>query len=205
MVAGERGISARATVSDEAGSVLAHLAGGARLPLVIGEGRFSAGSTTYELSIAVETPLFAPPVTPTSNHGETATLTPTLNHDQRLLLLALTERALRSGTRSVVSLPTSSEAAARRLVVTRQPKADYLCQKLARMGVRGLHGAPDQLAATRRFSLVEYALATQLVIRRSPPARRHAAVGSLGELLQLAGEWGVVTIETRRLLLSCAD
>jgi len=156
-----------ATVSDDAGSVHAFLAPGAHLPLVFGRTtvRFSAGATTYELSIELDAPLFLPQLKPIDRQGETTTFGPTLNRDQRLLLLALTESALRSGDRSISGLPTSAEAAQRLgWSLTRfNRKLDYLCQKLTRLGVRGLHGGPDQLAANRRFRLVEYALAARLV------------------------------------------
>lgn len=161
------GTQLTATVSDDTGSVHAFLAPGAHLPLVFGRTtvRFSAGATTYELSIELDTPVFEPQPQAVIRHGETTTFGPTLNHDQRLLLLALTERALRSGDRSISGLPTSAEAAQRLgWSLTRfNRKLDYLCQKLSQLGVRGLHGGPDQLAANRRFRLVEYALAARLV------------------------------------------
>ena len=42
-------------------------------------------------------------------------------------------------------------------------KLDNVCQKLARAGIRGLHGEPGRLAVNRRARLVEYALAARLV------------------------------------------
>jgi hypothetical protein len=44
-------------------------------------------------------------------------------------------------------------------------KLDNVCQKLAAQGVRGLHGAPGQLASSRRARLVEYAIAVRMVTR----------------------------------------
>lgn len=156
-----------ATVSDEAGSIQAFLAPGGRLPLVVGRTtvRFSAGATTYELSIELETPPFVSPLPSAVGGGDTTRSGPALNHDQRLLLLALAERPLRAGHPAISSIPTSAEAA-RRLgwSLTRfNRKLDYLCQKLARIGVQGLHGGSGNLAANRRFRLVEYALAARLV------------------------------------------
>ena len=172
-----------ATVSDNEGMLHAVLAPGAHLPLVFGRTtvRFSAGATTYELSIELDAPLFLPRPQAVNRQGETTTFGPTLNHDQRLLLLALTETALRSGERSVSGLPTSAEAAERLgWSLTRfNRKLDYLCQKLTRLGVRGLHGGPDQLASNRRFRLVEYALAARLITSDELPLLEEVAPSSL--------------------------
>jgi hypothetical protein len=42
-------------------------------------------------------------------------------------------------------------------------KLDSVCSKLSKVGVRGLHGRPGELASSRRARLVEYALAVRLV------------------------------------------
>ena len=42
-------------------------------------------------------------------------------------------------------------------------KLDNVCDKLTKLGVRGLHGDAARLATSRKARLVEYALATQLV------------------------------------------
>lgn len=164
------------TVADgasDSGAYLAYLASGAQLPLVFPQTivRFSAGATTYELSINLDDAVFVPPpITPLTT-GETTAGGVSLTPEQRLLLLALTERALRSGNRSPSTLPTSAEAA-RRLGWTLTKfnrKLDNVCQKLARAGVQGLHGGPDQLASSRRYRLVEYAIAARLVDVRDLP------------------------------------
>jgi hypothetical protein len=160
-----------ATISDGSTgrqSYLAYLAPAAHLPLVFTTTvvRFSAGSTTYELSVKLNVSVFDPPPAHLSaTVGQTTAGRLNLTAEQRLLLVALTETALRSGDRSVSTLPTSAEAAARLgwSITKFNRKLDNVCRKLSDIGVRGLHGGPDQLAANRRFRLVEYALAARLV------------------------------------------
>ena len=160
------GTQLTATVSNEAGTLQAFLAPGARLPLVFGTTtvRFSAGATTYELDVRLDDPLFDPPIA-SAVVGETTASAPNLNDDQLLLLLALAEPTLRSADRSVSSIPSSQEAAASLgwTIARFNRKLDYLCQKLARLGVRGLYGGPQRLASNRRFRLVEYVLAARLI------------------------------------------
>ena len=64
-------------------------------------------------------------------------------------------------------LPSSAEAAERLgwTITKFNRKLDNVCQKLQRLGVRGLHGGPDRLASNRRTRLIEYAVATRLVTR----------------------------------------
>jgi hypothetical protein len=109
--------------------------------------------------------------------GETTTGRVAFTPDQKLLILALAEDILRRG-RGQGAVPPS-RAAAERLgwTMTRfNRKLDNVCEKLTRLGVRGLHGSVDRTASTRRARLVEYALASQLVTRHDlvlldvPPA-----------------------------------
>ena len=165
-----RGDRLTATVSDLAGRLEAFLAPGAVLPIVFSETivRFTAGPTTYELSLLHQGSIAGaeraePPETGSTTVGKVA-----LTRDQRLLILSLAEPALRGDGRSATSMPSSPEAA-RRVGWTNTKftrKLDNVCQKLAAMGVRGLHGAPGQLASNRRARLVEYALAVRLVSAR---------------------------------------
>jgi hypothetical protein len=159
-----------ATGSDRAGRLEAFLAPGAVLPLVFEETvvRFAAGPTNYELSIHI--PGNRHDLDPRVGHafGETTIGRVDMTRDQRLLIVALAEPALRGDGRSATALPSSSQAA-RRLGWTTTKfnrKLDNVCQKLAAMGVRGLHGGPGMLASNRRARLVEYALAVRLVSRR---------------------------------------
>jgi hypothetical protein len=159
-----------ATVSDIHGLVQAWLGPGAQVPLVSAHTvvYFTAGPTTYELEIYLAEPPFvvaAPVLDAGGASGPTTKGGLALTEKQRLLLLSLTERALRRGDRSATSI-ASSKAAAQRLgwtLVAFNRQLDNLCQKLTLIGVRGLHGDTENLAANRRARLAEYALAARLV------------------------------------------
>ena len=67
-----------------------------------------------------------------------------------------------------------SGAAAQRLgwTITKfNRKLDNVCEKLAKLGVRGLHGDASRLATSRKARLVEHALATQLVTEAASISR----------------------------------
>jgi hypothetical protein len=147
--------------------VQAWLAPGARLPIVFARSSvwFTAGPTTYEFDIhLVDAPFSAAvpesPVDGSTTYGRTS-LTP----EQRLMLVALAEPMLRRRARGAVNAPSSAEAAARLgwTITKFNRKLDNVCQKLDRMGVRGLHGGPERLASDRKARLIEYALATRIV------------------------------------------
>lgn len=156
-----------ATVSDEAGLLQAWLAPGARLPLVFQKTvvLFSAGPTTYEVNILLDEAPFVPVAMAASEVGSTTIGRVSFTPDQQRLVLALCEPVLRGGTRGAGTIPSSAAAAARLgWTLTRfNRKLDNVCEKLSRAGIRGLHGAPDRLATSRRARLVEYALAARLV------------------------------------------
>lgn len=158
-----------ATVTDADGRVQAWLAPGARLPVVFESTlvRFTAGPTTYELSLSLEQAPFAEPAAVAGDHGDTTIGLLPFTQDQRRLVVALAEPLLQQNGRGSASVPSSAEAA-RRLgwTVTRfNRKLDNVCQKLTKVGVRGLHGSPGDLASNRRARLVEYAVSTRLVTR----------------------------------------
>lgn len=161
-----------ATVSDPHGLIQAWLAPGAQVPLVGMQTivYFTAGSTTYELEIVLREPPFTLTQVVTEEGAASGSTTVgglTLSAKQKLVVLSLTERALRRGDRSATSIP-SSKLAAQRLgwtVVAFNRQLDNLCQKLSAIGVRGLHGDAENLAANRRARLAEYALAIRLVSR----------------------------------------
>jgi hypothetical protein len=161
-----------ATVSDVFGLVQAWLGPGAQVPLVSERTivYFTAGPTTYELEIELAEPPFTmtPIVHEQGAQAGVATVSGiALTDKQRLVLLSLTERALRRGDRGATSIP-SSKLAAQRLgwtLVAFNRQLDNLCHKLSAFGVRGLHGDTENLAANRRARLAEYALATRLVTR----------------------------------------
>lgn len=156
-----------ATVADDGGTVQAWLAPGARIPIVFAKCSvwFTAGATTYELDIYCSDPPFSVVALEEPEIGSTTRGRTTLNSEQRMLLLALAEPMLRRRVRGAVNAPSSAQAAARLgwTVTKFNRKLDYLCQKLERLGVRGLHGGPERLAVDRKSRLVEYALAARLV------------------------------------------
>lgn len=156
-----------ATVTDPGGRVQAWLAPDARLPLVFESTlvRFTAGPTSYEFELVLDEPPFAEPVSLDKEFGDTTIGLVPLTFDQRLLVLSLAEPLLRQDGRGSAAVPSSIEAA-RRLgwKATRfNRKLDNVCQKLAKVGVRGLHGSPGELASNRRARLVEYAVSVRLV------------------------------------------
>lgn len=158
-----------ATVADEAGHLEAFLAPGAWLPLVFGTTNvsFSAGPTSYELSIRNEGAPFTAVAVEAAEDGDTTIGATHLTPDQKRMIVALAEPRLKGDGKASVVLPSSADAAARLgWTITRfNRKLDNVCQKLDRLGVRGLHGGPDRLASNRRSRLVEYAVATRLVTK----------------------------------------
>lgn len=163
------GSRAVVTVDDGAGSS-ATIGPGASAALVAPTSvvRFSAGPARYELSATLEDherdlDLFGP-----AELGGTRTLEwgrVGLNHDQRLLLLALCEHRLLHPSDRLAAPPTN-RAAARRLGWSASKynrKLDHLCEKLARAGVTGVHGDVALLAADRRRVLIDHAVGVGLV------------------------------------------
>lgn len=156
-----------ATVSDGDGRFQAWLAPQAHLPLVFASAvvRFTAGPTSYEVCLQLGAAPYTPGPMTLSDSGETTLGRVVLTEEQRLLIVALAEPALRLEGGGRTELP-SSAAAAGRLgwpLTKFNRKLDNVCQKLKRAGVRGLHGGPDHLASDRRARLVEYSLAVRLV------------------------------------------
>lgn len=159
-----------ATVADTSGHLEAFLAPGASLPIVfdIAIVSFTAGPTTYSITVTNDESSFvSAPDAVVDESGDTTIGATQLTPDQRLLIVALAEPRLLGDGRASVTLPSSSEAA-RRLhwkITKFNRKLDNVCQKLQRLGVRGLHGGPDKLASNRRARLVEYAVATRLITK----------------------------------------
>ncbi len=156
-----------ATVADRTGLFQAWLAPGAHIPLVFETTVvwFTAGPTTYEFDVVLDGAPFSPVSSEVANDGSTTIGRTSLTPDQRLLLVALTEQALRRGNRGVSAIPSSADAAKRLgwTLTKFNRKLDNVCEKFERMGVRGLHGDADRLAANRRARLLEYALAARVV------------------------------------------
>lgn len=178
------GSTLSATISDRDGSLNAWLSPGARLPLVLAltDVRFTAGATSYQLTFHLGEALMS--VTdPNQLRTGSTTLRPViLTENQLLLVLSLAEPSLRDPRARSTLLPNSNDAA-RRLgwALTKwNRQLDAVCQKLARAGVRGVHGDLGALASNRRARLVEYALATHLVTQsdlqaldQDRPAKSH--------------------------------
>jgi len=159
-----------ATVADEQGTVQAWLAPGARMPLVFDRTFvwFTAGPTTYEFELLLADAPFVTLTQPADLSGSTTIGRMTFTPEQRLLIVALCEPALRLEGRGAAALPSSAQAAQRlgwRLTKFNR-KLDNVCEKLTAGGIRGLHGGPARLATSRRARLVEYALAARVVDRR---------------------------------------
>jgi hypothetical protein len=166
------GTTLTATVADKKGLFQAWLNPGARIPLALERFTvwFTAGPTTYDFDIVVDTPAFVSTGAEEPPHqdertGETTVGRVSFTPDQKLLIVALAEPLLRRGQGGSAQIPSSADAA-RRLgwKVTRfNRKLDNVCQKLADAGTRGLHGGPGKLASNRKARLVEHALSTRLV------------------------------------------
>jgi hypothetical protein len=158
-----------ATVADVDGRVEAYVAPGASIPLVFATTnvRFTAGPTAYELSVRVDQAPFTSPVVHHHLDGDATVGAAQLTPDQKRLVVALCEPVLLGDGRASVAVPSLATVAARLgwSSTKLNRKLDNVCQKLSKLGVRGLHGGPDRLASNRRSRLVEYALAVRLVTR----------------------------------------
>jgi hypothetical protein len=156
-----------ATVADEFGGLQAWLAPGGQLPLVFPRTVvwFTAGPTTYELDILLAGSLFEPVRQRSELAGSVTVGRVSLTPDQHLLLVGLCEPVLHRQNRGGAVSPASNVVAARLGWTSTKfnRKLDNVCDKLAKLGVRGLHGDASRLATSRKARLVEYALATQLV------------------------------------------
>lgn len=171
-----------ATLGDERGHFVAHIAPGGVLPLAFDRTylRFGAGPTTYEILILLPDPPFEP-VDLDADLGDdeddgtglaAETRTPArLTPDQRIVVLALAEHAMQRTGSGPSPLPTSADAARRIGWPERKfnKKLDQVCRKLAKAGVRGLHGGPGDIAANRRATLVEYCLTSRIVTAEDLP------------------------------------
>lgn len=162
-----------ATVTDAGGRVQAWLAPGARLPLVfeVTTVIFSAGPTTYELTVHAAEPTFHDVASDHDDGGQSTIGDVPLTASQRLLILALAEPLLRREGTGMSELPTSAKAAERLgWTVTRfNRKLDNVCDKLDRIGVPGMRGGARSFATNRRARLVEHAIAARLVTRDDLP------------------------------------
>jgi len=129
---------------------------------------FAAGATTYELDLLL--PGRAPTAaTPRDGPGD-ETVRPgqvTLTDDERALVLALARPRLLDPTAGPDKVPPNrAVAAALGWRITRfNRKLDYLCERLTKAGVKGLHGERGAGAGGRRWQLVQHVVSTGLVTR----------------------------------------
>lgn len=166
-----------ANVADTASRAHTWLAPGAAVPVTFAQTIvvFSAGPTTYELTIQLEDAPFSTWSAQTNQTGVTTIGVPSLTVSQHLLILALAEPALRRQGQGAIQIPPSA-AAAKRLGWTQtrfNRKLDNVCDRLTKHGVRGLHGGPGQLTSDRRTRLVEFSLATGLITAEQLPLLDH--------------------------------
>ena len=145
----------------------ATLGPGAQMPLVYGVSTivFTAGPTTYELSVHTPQPSVGSVTAPAMISGTTTQGVPMLTESQKLLIVVLAEEILRRDGTGASSIPSSAQAAGRLgwSITKFNRKLDNVCQKLADAGIRGLHGGPGKLASNRKNRLVEHALSTRMV------------------------------------------
>lgn len=161
------GTQLTATISAPDGGMQAWLAPASSLPLVFPRTVvwFTAGPTTYEFDIFATAALYETVHTAVDVDGSVTVGAVRLTLDQKLLIVALCEGVLLRGDRGAGSVPQSADAA-RRLgwsVTKFNRKLDNVCEKLADLGVRGLHGGPTKLAVSRKARLVEYAMSARIV------------------------------------------
>jgi hypothetical protein len=153
-------LPARATDGDAVGAPLV----GSRSSV-----RFAAAGLRYELDVYHGgVPAAAPTLDPAEPAGrETSQFGRVdLTADERALLAALAEPVLRDlATAGPDRLPTNREVAARLgwSQTKFNRKLDYLCVRLAKVGVPGLQGGRGAEALNRRWRLVEHAVAAHLV------------------------------------------
>ncbi|WP_194949855.1 hypothetical protein [Actinomyces trachealis] len=158
-----------ATLTDGDGLVQSRIAPGARMPLVFPRIilTFSAGPTTYEIDLisAGEDHFTVVEGRQSGNGTATIGVTP-MTPSQLLLVLALAEPVLRRAGTGAAEIPSSNAAAARLgwPITKFNRKLDNVCEKLDRVGVRGLRGGRvGGAASNRRTALVEHAVATLMV------------------------------------------
>ena len=173
-----------ATITDGAGGVQAWLAPGARLPLVFERTCviFSAGPTTYELTVHAAEPTFRATKRDDADVGESTIGEVPLTLTQKQLIVALSEPVLRRDGAGISEIPSSAAAAARLgWTVTRfNRKLDNVCDKFDRIGVPGMRGGPRTVATNRRARLVEHAVTSRLVTREDLPLLDAPPTGEQG-------------------------
>ena len=161
---------------------------GGTLPLLIPHivVRFAAGPHSYELNLTLESApveiVVAPRVTEVSGAGMSGA---SFTESQLLAMLAVAEPLLKRVGTGVWAVPTAAQAA-RRLGWTQtrfNRKLDNVCEKLDRIGVRGLKGEVGRQANGRRVLLAEYAVNARIITSQELPLldeefRRNSSPGA---------------------------
>ncbi len=162
-----------ATVCDTSGGVQSWLSPGNRIPIVFQSTTivFTAGPTTYELLAHLKGTQFESATVAAPETGEQTIGMINFTLSQKQLIVALCEPMLKREGTGFTEIPSTADAAKRLgWAITRfNRKLDNVCDKLDRMGVKGLRGGPKQLATNRRARLVEYAVTTRLVTAEDLP------------------------------------
>lgn len=161
------------TVCDVNGGVQSWLSPGNRLPVVFPATLivFTAGPTTYEMTAQLAGAPYQEIQSEAVEVGTTTIGMIGFTVSQKQLIVALAEPMLRREGTGLSEIPSTAQAAARlgwaRTRFNR--KLDNVCDKLDRIGVKGLRGGPRAHATNRRARLVEYAVASRLVTATDLP------------------------------------
>jgi hypothetical protein len=136
------------------------------LPTPAGAVRFQAGGANYELVVRIG-PTGPPPAAARPTLG-VETVRPgriPLTDEERKMLVVLARPVLRDPAQGPESLPASRQVAHELgwPLSKLNRKLDYLCTRLTRAGVDGLHGGRGHEARHRRWRLVEHAINARLV------------------------------------------
>ena len=160
-----------ATLTDGEGLVQSRLAPGARMPLVFPRVilTFSAGPTTYEINLITSgEDRFSGIDGVRQSSGQTTIGVTPMTRSQLLLVLALSEPVLKRAGTGAAEIPSSAAAAARLgwPLTKFNRKLDNVCEKLDRVGVRGLRGGRVAGAASNG---VRHWWSTPCPLSWSPP------------------------------------
>ncbi|MEP7191357.1 MAG: hypothetical protein ABI903_00660 [Actinomycetota bacterium] len=162
-----------ATICDTSGGVQSWLPPGGHLPLVFGVTTviFTAGPTSYEFSVHIKNAAYLRAVAFELPVGQTTVGATQWTPSQMQVIVALAEPMLRREGSGLSAIPSSADAAKRLgWALTRfNRKLDNVCDKLDRLGVRGMRGGPLVHASNRRSRLVEYALSSRIVTAEDLP------------------------------------
>jgi hypothetical protein len=173
-----------ATISAAVDGLQAWLPPGARVPLVFGTTTivFTAGPTTYEIGLRTEEPTFTSRRDRAEEGGDSTIGETPLTPSQKALIVALAEPVLRRDGTGSSAVPATAEAASRLgwPVTKFNRKLDNVCDKFARVGVRGLRGGEGVMASNRRARLVEYAVAAGVVTAADLPVLDEERARSAG-------------------------